>query len=57
MSTARQEDEDRRVQQRRSNVDRRQGERRSVARPTADRRELVVTDRRSGTDRRAYSPA
>jgi hypothetical protein len=49
--------EERRVKQRRSNMERRSGERRSPERATAGRRVLFAGDRRSGSDRRAYSPA
>lgn len=49
--------EERRVSQRRSNMERRLGERRSPERAVAGRRILFVDDRRSGAERRAYSPA
>ena len=62
MSSSNGEARERRASQRRSNTDRRFGERRSPDRAVAGRRVLFVNDRRSGSDRRvvqnaAYSPA
>jgi hypothetical protein len=49
--------EERRVIKRRSNIERRFGERRSPDRAAAGRRVVFVEDRRSGSDRRAESGA